>query len=102
MDYFFLGESELVTAFRFAGVDGKAVSSAGEAISAFTELTASEDVCNILILSEQISDWLGETLTSWQLSGKYPLIVEVPPFYGHTAGRKTLVDSIREAIGIHV
>jgi V/A-type H+-transporting ATPase subunit F len=30
------------------------------------------------------------------------LIVEIPGIVGRLAGRKTLVDAIREAIGIHV
>jgi V/A-type H+-transporting ATPase subunit F len=41
-------------------------------------------------------------MIDWQLSGKYPLLVEIPGINGRLEGRKTLVDSIREAIGIHV
>jgi V/A-type H+-transporting ATPase subunit F len=116
MDYFFIGEAELLTAFRFVGVGGKAVASQEEAFAAFRTLTggvktaagpgagqrASAPAAKILILTEQAVDWLGEELTEWQLSGKYPLVVELPGLTGRVAGRKTLVDSIREAIGIHV
>jgi V/A-type H+-transporting ATPase subunit F len=105
VDYFFLGERDLLTAFRFAGVDGRPVGNAEEACAAFKEITREDNqcaACKILILSEQTADWLGNELPSWQLSGKYPLIVEVPGLNGHISGRTTLVDSIREAIGIHV
>ena len=104
MDYFFIGEEELLTAFRFAGVDGRAVVSEDETLSAFKEITgaAAERACKILILSEQAADWLGAELGKWQLAGNYPLVVEVPALAGHRQGRKTLVDSIREAIGINV
>ncbi|MDR2481868.1 MAG: V-type ATP synthase subunit F [Spirochaetaceae bacterium] len=119
MDYYFIGEDELLTAFRFAGVDGCAVSNADEALQAFTAMTVrrkdaaapSADAasrrkepptCKILILSEQAAVWLRDELIQWQLSGEYPLVVEVPPLTGNVEGRKTLVESIREAIGIHV
>ncbi|MDR3303707.1 MAG: V-type ATP synthase subunit F [Treponema sp.] len=113
MDYFFIGDAELVTAFRFAGVTGAAVSNADEARSAFLKITRGFDEtagtvipnsesCRILILTEEVADGLGSTLTEWLLSDKYPLIVEIPGMMGRLHGRKTLVDSIREAIGIHV
>jgi V/A-type H+-transporting ATPase subunit F len=103
VDCFFIGEEELLTGFRFAGVDGRAVASEDEARAAFKEITGAQArSCKILILSEQTADWLGGELGKWQLEGKYPLVVEVPGLAGPQEGRKTLVDSIREAIGIHV
>jgi V/A-type H+-transporting ATPase subunit F len=117
VDYYFIGDAELVTAFRFAGVDGKAVSGAEEAQGAFRKITQGWDEtagavlpsaapgagnCRVLILTEEAADWLGDELTQWQLSGRYPLVVEIPGTLGRLEGRKTLVDSIREAIGIRV
>jgi len=58
--------------------------------------------CRILIITEEVADWLGNTLIQWQLADRYPLIVEVPGMMGKLPGRKTLVESIREAIGIHI
>ena len=116
MDYFFIGESELVTAFRFVGIDGIAVSDPKEAREAFARMTrgaiaASDAVLpdaeygslvRVLILTEEVADSLGPELTDWQISGRYPLIVELPGLHGHLQGRKTLVDAIRDAIGIRV
>lgn len=112
MDYFFIGDAELVTGFKFAGVDGVAANNADEARRVFrrvtegfdeiTGMSVPTDGCRILILTQEVADWLGERLIQWQLGAKYPLIVELPGMMGKIAGRKTLVDSIREAIGIHV
>jgi V/A-type H+-transporting ATPase subunit F len=113
MDYFFLGDPELVTAFRFVGIDGTAVLGPDDALRAFRRVTRGIDEaganlpheaagCRVLILSEEAADWLGDELTDWQLSGQYPLVAEIPGILGRLEGRKTLVDSIREAIGIHV
>ena len=106
MDYFFLGDPELVTAFRFVGISGLPVLSAADAREAFLRMTEAHDggaeFCRVLVMTEEVADWLGDSLIEWQLSNRYPLVVEVPGLLGRLPGRKTLVDSIREAIGIHV
>jgi len=113
VDYFFIGDPELVTAFRFVGIGGAPVSDADGARFAFRRMTEGFDETSgavipgiekpqVLILTEETADWLGDYLINWQLSDKYPLIVEIPGMMGRLPGRKTLVDSIREAIGIHV
>jgi len=135
VDYFFLGDPELVTAFRFVGISGFPVLSAADARDAFRRMTegydgtaaavlpvamanagasaiagektmggafAGAEFCRVLVMTEEVADWLGDSLIEWQLSNRYPLVVEVPGLMGRLPGRKTLVDSIREAIGIHV
>ena len=113
MDYFFLGDPELVTAFRFVGIEGISVSSPDDALDAFLRITGSfnetggvvlpgMETCRILILTDEVAEWLGDSLMEWQLSDRYPLVVEVPGLMGRLPGRKTLVESIREAIGVHV
>ncbi|MDR3337640.1 MAG: ATPase V [Treponema sp.] len=113
MDYFFIGDPELVTAFRFVGINGISVRGPDDTRAAFLKITEGWDEtagaflpgaesCRVLILTEEAADWLGNLLVDWQLSGRYPLVVEVPGVMGRLEGRKTLVDSIREAIGIHV
>jgi V/A-type H+-transporting ATPase subunit F len=117
VDYFFIGDPELVTAFRFIGIEGTAVRDADEAARVFRKITEGWDEtagavlpralpesesCRVLIITEDTADWLGELLIRWQLSDQYPLVVEIPGIMGRLKGRKTLVDSIREAIGIHV
>jgi V/A-type H+-transporting ATPase subunit F len=117
VDYFFIGDPELVTAFRFAGIEGEAALNPAETRSLFRRITQGWNetagvvlpraqpglgTCRVLILTEEAADWLGDGLTQWQLSGRYPLVVEIPGLMGKLEGRKTLVDSIREAIGIRV
>ncbi|MDR1836926.1 MAG: ATPase V [Treponema sp.] len=117
MEYYFLGDDELVTAFRSIGVHGMPVKDADDAVAVFRKITEGASVsgnetggrilpdtdnCQVLILTEETADWLGDFLINWQLSGCYPLIVEIPGIAGRLEGRKTLVDSIREAIGIHI
>jgi vacuolar-type H+-ATPase subunit F/Vma7 len=113
VEYFFIGDAELLTAFRFIGIDGVSVNTADEALSAFRRCTRGEvaegavllpqeSSYKVLILTEEVAAWLGNALVDWQLSGRYPLVVEIPGIMGHIEGRKTLIDAIREAIGIHI
>ncbi|MDR2783948.1 MAG: ATPase V [Treponema sp.] len=112
VDYFFIGDPELVTGFKFVGIDGIAANNEEEARRVFRRVTDGFDEvtntvvptegCRILILTQEVADWLGERLIDWQIGAQYPLIVELPGMVGRIQGRKTLVDSIREAIGIHV
>ncbi len=109
MEYFVIGERELVLGFMLVGVQGSAVSNRQEALDSFNEITgqlssatAKESKPKVLILTEDVADMLSEEVQSWQLRGKAPLIVEIPGLQGHIQGRKTLTDSIREAVGIQV
>ena len=115
MDYYVIGDPELITAFRFVGIGGISVADAAGAKAAFLRVTRGVDEtagvvlpgqagegCRVLIVTEEVADWLGQFLIDWQLSDRYPLVVEIPGILGRLPGRKTLVDSIREAIGIHV
>jgi len=117
VDYYFIGDPELVTGFRFIGIEGTAVRDAPEATAVFRRITEGwieeagaalpvslpgAEGCQVLILTEEVAGWLDELLINWQVSGRYPLIVEIPGIMGRLTGKKTLVDSIREAIGIHV
>lgn len=109
MEFFVIGERELVLGFRLAGVEGKSVSNRNEATEAFKNLTGQgssvislEERPTILVLTEDVSDMLQEEVQSWQMSGKIPLVVEIPGLQGRIKGRKSLTDSIREAVGIQV
>ena len=117
MDYFFLGDAELVTAFKFIGIDGSIAANAEQAISLFRRITEgwnenaetvlpdtlfAADSLKMLIMTEEVAQWLGILLINWQLECRFPLIVEIPGIMGHISNRKSLVDSIREAIGLHV
>lgn len=106
MEYFFLGDEELAIAFRFIGIEGMAVRNAEEANAAFTRITGNPGQlsggCQVLILTEETAAWLGDSMIDWQLSGRYPLLVEIPGISGRLPGKKTLVEAIREAIGINV
>ncbi len=111
MDYFIIGERELVLAFSLVGVSGAVAVNRDEALDAFNRVTGKGGAVSsptsgkrpkILILTEQVAMFLEKEIMEWQLGADYPLVVEIPGINGHMSGRRTLTDSIREAIGIQV
>ncbi len=101
MEFYVIGDEEVVLGFRFAGVEGAAVANREEAHEAFRRATEAGDIM-VLILTEQVSAMIEEEVTAWQFGGSYPLVVEVPGIEGHLENRRSLVDAIREAVGVHV
>jgi vacuolar-type H+-ATPase subunit F/Vma7 len=99
--FFVIGDEEIVTGFRFVGVDGSVAYSRAEALDAFSKATQAGSIM-VLILTEQISAMIAEEVMNWQFNGSYPLIVEIPGIEGHLENRKSLIDSIREAVGVRV
>lgn len=111
MQYFIIGEREIVLAFGLVGVEGAVAVNREEALDAFNRVTGKGGTANapvnaerpkVLILTEEISMLLDDEVVEWQRGADYPLIVEIPGIGGHLAGRKTLTDSIREAVGIQI
>ena len=101
MAFYVIGGEEVVIGFRFVGVPGTVVRTEEEAREAFRAATAMPAV-KVLILTEQASALIPREVMDWQVSGAYPLVVEIPGIEGHVANRTSLIDSIRDAVGLHV
>jgi vacuolar-type H+-ATPase subunit F/Vma7 len=99
--FHFIGGEELAIGFRFIGVPGTTVRTPQEAMAAFKAVTSKAEA-RVLIVTEQVSAMISREVMEWQMSGAYPLIVEIPDIEGHLEDRQSLVDSIRDAIGLHV
>lgn len=101
MAFYVLGSEELVVGFRFVGVPGTVVRTPEEALAAFRSVTK-DGKSKVIILTEQVAAMIPHEVMDWQLGGAYPLIVEIPDVEGHVENRTSLIDSIREAVGLHV
>ena len=111
MDYYVIGERELLLGFSLVGIAGTAVSNRDEALAAFKKITGFGNSSTentpasrpkVLILTETVAALLEDEVLAWQMGATYPLIVEIPGLDGHVVGRKTLLDSIQSVIGIQV
>ncbi len=110
MKFYIIGSREIVLAFKLIGVEGTVAENRNAVLSAFNRVTGKGGVANVptqelpqvLILTEEAASQIEEEEIQWQKKGKFPLIVEIPGLNGHIEGRKSLSESIREAIGIEV
>ena len=101
MAFYVIGGEEVVIGFRFVGIPGTAVHTDEEARAAFRAATTTAGI-KVLVITEQASSLIPREVMDWQVSGAYPLIVEIPGIEGHQENRTSLIDSIREAVGLHV
>jgi len=111
-DFFVVAEEEIVLAFRMVGVEGRAISGREDAVDAFRCATGTGTDpsgrkymgmgAKVLILTEFAADLVEAEAMEWQLSGGFPLIVEIPSTRQDKSGRKSLEDAVREAIGIGI
>jgi vacuolar-type H+-ATPase subunit F/Vma7 len=110
-DFHVIAGSEIVLGFAYAGIEGTQAESREEALAAFMRMTGRDrgpagmdavPACKVLILGQDAAAMIEAEVLAWQVEGAYPLVVEVPPLSGKVEGRKSLMDSIREAIGINV
>jgi V/A-type H+-transporting ATPase subunit F len=102
VEFYVLAEEEVVIGFQFVGIGGTIVSTPDEAQVAFREAILPERDIRVLVLTEPVSAMIESEVLEWQASGDYPLIVEVPGLHGRMEGKRSLVDAIREAVGIQV
>lgn len=110
MKYYIIGQRELVLAFKMTGVEGTVAETKSEVLEAFNKLTGrgsvtgvpAGEIPRILILSEDASALIQNEVIEWQKTGKFPLVVEIPGLNGHNPNRKSLTDTIREAVGVQI
>ena len=103
MIFFVLGDEDVILGFQFVGIHGKIIDTNDDALQEFKNVTTGVyGEIGVLIITEKVGSMIEEELMDWQLSGNYPLIVELPDLEGHMEGKKTMLESIREAVGLHV
>jgi len=103
MDFFVLGDEDVVLSFKFIGIQGKMVETKDDLIDEFNRiLNGDYGVIAVLIITEKLSILIEEKIMEHQLSGEYPLIVEIPDMEGHIEGKKSMLDLIKKAIGLSV
>jgi len=101
MRYHVIGDEDTVLGFRYAGIAGTVVNDPDEARHALKAVQESGDVGTIII-SEQAADWLREEVDEIRFDEELPLLVELPGPAGPLPGRRTLIEMIREAVGIRL
>ncbi|MBP5300625.1 MAG: V-type ATP synthase subunit F [Victivallales bacterium] len=99
--YRIIGDQDTCLGFRFAGVPGDTVASREEALPAF-QAALKDQALQILILTEQVADWLAPEVTSHKLSVSRPYIATIQDIWGKVGKQRSLEQLIFEAVGVKI
>jgi vacuolar-type H+-ATPase subunit F/Vma7 len=95
------GSKEVVTAFALGGWAGREIGSRAEARAALEEVAARQEV-NLLVVEEAVAEMARGEIDRLKLEGGRLLVVEVPGFAGPLEERRTPLELVRRALGIHL
>lgn len=101
MDFYVVADEDTVVGFRYAGVPGVIVRTAGQAGAELDRLAAEQKKI-IIVTTEQIANTVRDKITRIRSGEAFPLIVEIPGPQGPSEESPSLLKMIREAIGIKV
>ena len=97
--FYCIGDQDTVAGFKLAGVNGFIPAGYEDAIDAFNKVLADYSIM-ILLLTEEVAFSLSNQIIEHRLSGKNPMIVEIPDGLSGDFKGGSLMDSIKKAIGI--
>ncbi len=96
-----IGHPEAVLGFSLVGVGGRAASTSAEANQALDDALARPDV-GIILVTEDVSAMIEARMDSLKMHSTVPLVVEIPAPGGPPAGKPTLAEVVKRAIGIKI
>jgi V/A-type H+-transporting ATPase subunit F len=99
-EYLVIADDDTVLGFRAAGLPGVAAATSQEVLQALK--TARDRKVGVVILTQDAAALAREEVDQIRFGAALPMIVEIPGPKGPRAGRKTLSDIIRDAIGVRV
>jgi len=95
-----IGDCDMVTGFRLVGIKGVVVSTVDEARRTLSKAVESVDVA-LIIISEDFSTKMRDSIDNLRLNRIAPLIVEIPGRLG-PSGAIDMSSIVRKAIGVKV
>ncbi len=99
MEYFVIADEDTVLGFRYAGVEGQAVSTPGQAREVLSKQVAAGRA-GILIITDQVASAARDQVNQLRFESRAPLVVQIPGPEGPAPDRPDLLALIREAMGI--
>jgi V/A-type H+/Na+-transporting ATPase subunit F len=99
--FYCLADEDTVRGFALAGVEGRAVAEPQAAAEALDQACARKDI-GIIVMTDVVAQGIRPKIDSIRSGRITPLIVEIPGPKGPMPGRKSLRQSVQEAIGIRL
>jgi V/A-type H+-transporting ATPase subunit F len=97
--FYCIADEDTVRGFRLAGVEGRVVTSAAQALAALEEAVSGAEH-GLVILTHPVAAWIRAQVETLRTERDRPLVVEIPGPSGPLAGRKTLRQLVHSAVGM--
>lgn len=99
--FFCIGDVDTCSGFALAGVECAVPESADDAVTAFDRVRQDPEIA-VLIITEEVASRLQERIIDHRVLGVRPMIVEIPGNLSEDFRGGSLMDSIRQAVGISI
>ena len=98
---FLIGDADTAAAFALAGVRGVTPGNAAETRDSFHAVLGDPESL-LLIITEGFASQLEEEIDKHGQSGARPMVIEIPENLSGELGGRSLMESIRHAVGIRI
>ena len=96
-----LGDPRTVEALRLAGIAGRGVESVDEGRQALEEMMADAEL-GLLLVTEPLARSIGSQVVRAKLTGRFPLVLEIPARGLPASAADDLVERIARLVGVRV
>ena len=100
MEFFVIGDENMVLGFSLVGIAGKVAQTAQQTSDALNEAVA-ENI-KIILISDRLSGLIQDEVETLILKRDFPLVIEVPGRDGPRKDRKSIRDLLKSSIGFSV
>ena len=102
MRYFVISDNtDTQVGLRLAGVEGVLARTREEGLAAIDEALADPTI-GILLITESLAEQCADKLAPLKLTGRTPLVVEIPDRHSTGRSHDSITRYIREAIGVKI
>lgn len=101
MQYFVIGDDDVVLGFDLVGVRGRIATSPDEAESAL-QLALSDREIGIILITERVAELIRPLVDKHVLGESFPLVLEIPDRHGPIEGKPSLREMMNAAMGVNL
>ena len=99
MKAYCIGSEAAVRGFALVGVQGATPADGGEVVAVLQEVLKRQEV-GVVLITERLAASAEDDITSWSLTRRRPLILEIPDEHGPLEDRTTVLSLVKDALGL--
>lgn len=102
MKTFFISDNaDTFMGLKIAGITGVILHGKSQVLSEIERIKKNKEI-GLIIITEKIGMMIPEEIKDMKLSKRGPLVVEIPDRHGTMKGENSIVNYVRESIGLKI